>query len=276
MLASSTGMRRRSEHRVMSTALVTTAPRSVGDAMAARLRETALLVVACGVAGVFVAGVGRLLTLWLSALAAPEARGALTENGNVVGEITVGGSVALMLVAGVGSAVLGAGAFSLLRPWLPSGPVVRGLVFGGFLFAFLGAGVVDPPGADVVLLGDRAANVALFAGLFVAFGLIASGSLAFLDARVAPAPALSPRRWTLTVLGALPAVPGILGVVLGVSAALGLTLLGASVAMVVAERSERHGRHGPALLIRAGATAALVLVTALAGTDSVEGARTIL
>ena len=260
----------------MSTVLITTAPRSVGDAVAARLRELSLVVVACGVAGALVGGVGSRVVMRLSALAAPEARGALTDNGNVVGEITLAGTVALMLFAGVGSAILGAGAFTLLRPWLPSGTVVRGLAFGGFLLAFLGSAVVDPANADFVVLGDRALIVGLFSALFLAFGLVASGMLALLDARLAPAAALSPRGWTLTVLGALPVVPGILGVALGFSPELGLTLLGASVAMVGAGRLERHGRPDAARLARAGATSVLLAVTALAGVDSLDGVRTTL
>jgi hypothetical protein len=260
----------------MSTALITTAPRSVGDAMAAWLRETALLVVACGVAGALVGGLGSRLAMRLSALAATEARGALTENGNVVGDITLAGTVSLMLFAGVGSAIIGAGSFTLLRPWLPSGTVARGLVFGGFLLALFGASVVDPANADFVLLGDRALNVALFSGLFLAFGLVASGALAFLDARLAPAPTMSPKEWTLSVLGALPVIPGILGMVLGFSSELGITLLGATVAMIVAQRLERYDRHGTARLLRVGATAALVVVTALAGAGYADGVRTIL
>jgi hypothetical protein len=260
----------------MSTVLVTTAPRSVGDAVAARLRELTLVVVACGVAGALVGGVGSRVVMRLSALAAAEARGVLTENGNVVGEITLAGTVALMLFAGIGSAILGAGAFTLLRPWLPSATVVRGLAFGGFLLAFLGSSVLDPANADFVVLGASLLNVGLFSALFLAFGLVASGVLSLFDARLAPAAALSPKGWTLTVLGALPVVPGVLGVTLGFAPELGLTLLGASVAMVGADRLERHGRRDAARLVRAGATAALVAVTALAGADVLDGARTIL
>jgi hypothetical protein len=78
------------------------------------------------------------------------------------------------------------------------------------------------------------------------------------------------------VIGALPVVPGILALALGPSSDLGLALVGASVAMVVAGRLERQGRRGPAQLARLGATAALVTVTALAGANYLDGVRTIL
>jgi hypothetical protein len=254
MLAPSTETRDRSEHRAMSTAMVTTAPRSVGDAMAARLRDTALLVVACGIAGALIGGIGS----------------------RVVGEVRVSGTLVPMFVAGVGSAILGAGAFTLLRPWLPSSTIARGLVFGGFLLAFLGAVHVDSATADLVPGGDRPLDLAVSAGLSLAFGLVVSSALAFLDARTPPAAALSPKGWTLSVLGALPVVPGILAVTLGFSPELGLTLLGTSVAMVGADRIERHGRPGPARLVRAGATAVLIAVTALAAAHRLDGVGTML
>ncbi|HEX5936686.1 MAG TPA: hypothetical protein VFZ75_03185 [Actinomycetota bacterium] len=180
----------------MSSVLITTAPRSVGDAMACRLRETSVLVVACGLAGALVGGIGSRL---------------------VMRPITLEGTIGLVLLAGVGSAILGAGAFTLLRPWLPTGTVVRGLVFGGILLALLGGSVVDAANVDLVLLGDRVLTVVVFSGLFVAFGLVASGTLALLDGRLRPAPALSPRSWALTLVGALPVVPGIVGVLTIVS-----------------------------------------------------------
>jgi hypothetical protein len=237
------------EHRVMSTVPITTAPRSVGDAMAARLRETSLLVVACGVAGALAGGIGSML------LRRP---------------LTLEGIVGPLLFAGVGSAILGAGAFTLLRTWLPSGTVVRGLVFGGLVLALFGGSVVDPANADLVLPGTRV-DVVLIAGLFVAFGLVASGTFAMLDTRLRPAPALSPRSWALTLVGALPVVPGIVGLVTILSLRHGVPLLGASAAMVVARSIDRRGRPGAAQLVRVGATAALVAIVGLTGAASLDG-----
>jgi hypothetical protein len=234
----------------MSTVPITTAPRSVGDAMAARLRETSLLVVACGVAGALVGGIGSVL---------------------MIRPITLESTVGPMLFAGLGSAILGAGAFTLLRPWLPSGTVVRGSVFGGLLLALIGDRVVDPANADLVLLGDPVVNAVLFSGLFVAFGLVASGTLALLDGRLRPAPALSPRSWALTLVGALPVVPGIVGLVTILSLRHGIPLLGASAAMVVAGWVDRRGRPGAAQLVRAGAAAALVAILGLTGAASLDG-----
>lgn len=239
--------------------------------MAARLRETAIVVVASGIAGALVGGIGSRLAMRLAALAAPKVRGSLTENGNVVGEITLEGTIGLMIFAGLASAIFGVGAYVVARPWLPRRTVARGLVFGGFLLALMGTTVVDPGNPDFVILGDRLLNVAMFSGLFVAFGVVASGAVAFLEARVPPAATLSPRMWAVTAACALPLLPGLAGVALGFAPELGVPLVGAWVAMGLATASDRRERHGLAQLIRAGATAGMLVIVGLAGSEYVDG-----
>jgi hypothetical protein len=261
----------------MSAAVTTgVPPRSMGDAVAVTLRQTAIVVVGCGVAGALVGGIGGRLVMRLGALAAPEVHGALTENGNVVGDITIPGTIGLMVFAGVSSAIFGAGAYTVAGPWLPRSTGLRGLVFGGFLLALMGSTVVDPGNADFVILGDRLLNVAMFSGLFIAFGLVASGAVAFLDGRVPPAPALSPRMWALTVLCALPIIPGLAVMTLGFAPELGVPLVGAWATMLVSAALDRRGLRGSARLARASATAVLVVVVAIAGADYVDGVATIL
>jgi hypothetical protein len=253
-----------------------TPPRSVEEGMAATVRHTAIAAVGCGIAGALVGGIGSRLVMRLGALAAPEVRGALTENGNVVGDITIEGTIGLMIFAGVSSAIFGVGAYTVARPWLPRSTVARGLVFGGFLLALMGSTVVDPANADFVILGDRVLNVTLFSALFIAFGLAASGAIAFLADRVPRAPALSPRMWALTLLCALPVVPGLAVVTLGFAPELGVPLVGAWATMLLATALDRRDLRGPARLARATATAVLLVVVVLAGAEYVDGVATIL
>jgi hypothetical protein len=250
--------------------------RSFGDAIASRLRETAIVVVGSGIAGALVGGLGSRVVMRISALVAPEVRGMVTENGNVVGEITLAGTIALMVFAGLSSTVFGAGAFVVARPWLPRGTVARGLVFGAFLLALTGAAVVDKANADFVILGDRLLNVAMFSALFLAFGLVASSAIAVLDRRVPPAASLSPRMWALTAVCALPVVPGVLGVAFAFASQLGVPLIGAWLAMHAASAVDRRGRNGLAQLIRAGATAGMLVIVGLAGAEYVDSVTTIL
>lgn len=251
-------------------------PRPVGDMVAAALRQTAIVVVGCGIAGALVGGVGSRLVMRLAALAAPEVRGSLTENGNVIGDITLGGTIGLLLFAGVGSAIFGAGAFTVARPWLPRSTALRGLAFGGFLLALMGSNVVDPANADFVILGDRLLDVFMLSSLFVAFGLVASGAVTMLERRVPPSAALSPRMWAFTAIGALPVVPGLIGVAFAIAPQVGVPLVGAWGAMLSSISLERRGLRGPARLVRATATVVLLGVVVVAGAGYVDGVATIL
>jgi hypothetical protein len=259
-----------------ATASMPAPSHSVGDAVAATLRHAAIVVVGCGIAGALVGGIGSRLVMRLAALAAPEARGALTENGNVVGDITFEGTIGLMIFAGVSTAIFGAGAYTVAGPWLPRSTVARGLVFGGFLLALMGSTIVDSANADFVILGDRALNVAMFSSLFIAFGLVASGTVAVFDRRVPPAHALSPRMRVLALLCALPVVPGLAVVTLGFAPELGIPLVGAWAAMLGSGALDRRGLHGAARLVRATATGVILVVVTLAAADYVEGVVTIL
>lgn len=250
--------------------------RPIGDAVAAALRETAIVVIGCAIAGALVGGVGSRLVMRVAALAAPEVRGTLTENGNVIGEITLAGTIGLILFAGVGSAVFGAGGFTVARPWLPRSTALRGLVLGGFFLVLAGGNVVDPANADFVLLGDRLLNVAMLSSLFIAFGLVASGAVAILERRVPPSGALSPRVWALTAILALPVVPGLIGVAFAIAPQLGLPLVGAWGAMLSSIAIDRRGLGGPARLVRTIATLVLLGVVAFAGAEYVDGVATIL
>jgi hypothetical protein len=244
--------------------------------MAARLRAAAIVAIGSGIAGALVGGLGSRLAMRLAALAAPEVRGAVTENGASVGEITLGGTVALVVFAGVASTALGAGAFVVVKPWLPERTILRGVVFGGFLLATMGTSVIDAGNADFVILGDRLLNVAIFSALFLAFGVVASGAFTALEARVPDAAALSPRMWAVSAICALPVVPGVIGMAFGFGPRLGVPLLAASGAMLAVPAVERRGHHGLAQLIRLGATVGMLVVVGLAGADYVDNVIAIL
>jgi hypothetical protein len=255
---------------------VAAVPRSFGDAMAARLRELAIAVVSCGVAGVLVGGLGSRLVMRLAALAAPEARGVVTENGNVVGDITLAGTVGLVVLAGLASAVVGAGVLTVVRPWLPETPAVRGVVLGAILLALTGTAIVDPANADFVLLRDRALNVSMFSALFLAFGLVASSTIALLEARIVPAERFRPGTWFVSLVIAAPIVPGILAVVVASASRSGPVLVAASLAMHAAPAIERRRGRPAATLVRGLATLAMLAALSVAGAGYVDAVLTIL
>ena len=148
------------------------------------IRQVALLGTASVVVGVLVGGVGGRLVMRVSAIAAgSDAAGFVTENENTVGEITVGGTVALIVFGGELGGLLASIAVVGAEPWLRWMGPVRGIGFGlavlaaYFSFDTLDFRLIDPP----------ALNVAMFAGLFMVFGFAVSGVYWALDRKLPPA-----------------------------------------------------------------------------------------
>ena len=133
--------------------------RSLGGCLAAGL-----------VVGLVVAGLGSRLVMRLLAIADPDARGIITENGNVVGEITFGGTAGLVVFIGIPSGILGGLIVYLVRRWLPARLLWRGLVLSVVLLALLGRTVIDPDNFDFLFLDPAGLAVTLFGALFFLAG----------------------------------------------------------------------------------------------------------
>lgn len=129
------------------------------------------------VAGVLVLGFGsRLLMRLLAATSSTAAQGRLTDADEVVGEITLGGT--MFLVAGVGmfGGLAGVLGFSVLRRWLPRRSLAAGAL-GSTIGAGLVArptGVLDPDNHDFTLLSPAWLAVVLVVAMLLMFGLLAA------------------------------------------------------------------------------------------------------
>ena len=186
----------------------------------ALLRSLAGCVAAGVVVGLLVAGLGSRVVMRVLALADADARGTVTEAGNRVGEITAGGTLALILFVGIPAGVAAGLIVFLVRRWLPSRLVWRGLALSLALLALLAGTVIDADNIDFRLLEPSGLAVALFGVLFFLAGYV----LAVLADRWAPgAPPIFYRRG-VTVVGAI-----VLAVVVG----LGLADLGREIAEIV-------------------------------------------
>jgi hypothetical protein len=167
------------------------------------IRVLAATAMAGMVAGVIVGGIGSRLAMRILAItSAPQATGILTENGNRVGEITLGGTLALLLVGGLLLGPIGGVAYLGVRRWLPGPAWVKGLSFGFLLLAVFGLGILNPGNADFTRLGPKSLSVTLFALLFPLFGLTLA-PLAERLIRSFPAP-WPPRRASLVYVPLLP------------------------------------------------------------------------
>ncbi len=181
-------------------------------------------------AGILVTGPAvRLAMRLLAVTAGDDAQRRLTEAGQVIGEISLGGSIGLILFAGIGSGFVSGVLYLLVRRWLPSGRAA-GPVFG-LLHLVVFATRLDPlrpENPDFDLVGPGWLSVAAFGLTAVAHGVVV---VAFVNraSRSFPAALSKPRsRSALAV-----AVPPVLALV-PIAPILLLVVAGLGVTMVVA------------------------------------------
>jgi hypothetical protein len=124
--------------------------------------------------GILAAGAGgRLVMRLLAVTAGAGAQGRITEAEEVVGRISVGGTLGLVLFTGLFVGLPAAAGYLLLRRWLPAGRA-GGLAYGGLLLVAAGTRV-EPLRAgnpDFDLVGPGWLAVAAFAALVVFCGML--------------------------------------------------------------------------------------------------------
>lgn len=131
------------------------------------------------IAGVLVAGIGGRLVMRFAALAIPASHGALTDNGNRIGAITLDGSLALIVV-GLLFGGFGAILWVVVSPWLPGHGIRRALVAMPVTVAIGGNTLIQGENPDFRVLEHSPLVVAMLVGLVAVFGLV----LALLDDRL--------------------------------------------------------------------------------------------
>lgn len=228
------------------------------------MRALAAVVGAAAIAGALVAGLGgRLLMRVLAATSGDDARGKLTEAGEVIGEITFGGTVGFLVFVGIIVPVAAGFLYLILRHFLPVGAIVAGIVFGVLLLGTVGIDQpMAPDNVDFAILSPLWLAVTSITGLAVLFGMSFAALAARLDAGL---PSLSVG-WR--------AVPAHAGLVL-----CALPPFAFVTVPYVALRMILHGRARPLLQRPSVRTTGRVLVgiaTTIAATASVNAAVKIL
>lgn len=187
---------------------------------AAVLRALGGCVAAGLVAGLVIAGLGSRLVMRILALADSSAVGSFTESGNQVGDVTVGGTLGLVVFVGIPIGVLAGLIVFAVRRWLPSGQPWRGLACSAVLLTLLGGTVIDPDNVDFRILEPAPLAVALFGLLFLAAGFW----LPLLADRWGPGVPRFLYRQDVTIIG---------GVVIAAVVAFGLVAVGRDIAEMV-------------------------------------------
>jgi hypothetical protein len=179
------------------------------------------LAISAGVgAGILAAGAGgRLVMRLLAVTAGPDAQGRITEADQVVGRISVDGTVEFIIFTGLFFGAASGAAYLLLRRWLPGGRI-GGVAFGVLLLVLAGTRLepLRPTNPDFDLVGPGWVSVAAFAALVLFHGILVA-ALAGRLSRAVPLLALTPRAIVahvpllLIALGSVALAAAIVGVV---------------------------------------------------------------
>ena len=145
-------------------------------------------------AGLLVAGAGgRLAMRLLAATAGDGAQGRVTEADEIVGRITVGGTISFVVFVGLFFGFATGILYMLLRRWLPAGRL-GGLAYGGLLLVVAGTRI-DPlrsgnPDFDIVGPGWLA--LAVFSAIVLTHGMLVAALAARFSRTLRPFSLRSP------------------------------------------------------------------------------------
>jgi hypothetical protein len=124
-------------------------------------------------AGGIAGGFGGRLAMRVTALMATEAeQGTLTEAEEIVGDISTGGTIALLIFGGILFGLMGGLIYAAIARWFADAGRLRGVVFGLYLLGALGWTIIEGDNFDFSTLGSLWVNVLMFAGVFVLFGVV--------------------------------------------------------------------------------------------------------
>ena len=174
------------------------------------LRDIARGGISGALVGIVVGGLGARVVMRVAAILHPDAVGALTENGNRIGDITVGGTLFLVLFGLILCALAGV-LWVIASPWIPGRTGVRALLTAGIAIATGTPLLIIGRNPDFVILDHDPVVVALLVALVGLIGLSIALLDSWLDRRLPHA--VTGRRGpaafytTVTLIGAVLVVP---------------------------------------------------------------------
>jgi hypothetical protein len=171
-----------------------TAPPPIGLVVRRYLWSLAVAVASGVGAGLLAAGAGgRLVMRLLAVTAGPTAQGRVTEADQVVGRISVDGTLGFVVFTGLFVGLVTGVLYLLVRRWLPTGRAA-GLAYGALLLVVAGTRLdpLRPANPDFDLVGPGWVSVAAFSALVVFHGVLVA-ALAGRVSRAVPLLGTRPR-----------------------------------------------------------------------------------
>jgi hypothetical protein len=168
--------------------------------------------------GVVVGGLGGRVAMRLVALLIPDASGSFTENGNRIGDITLGGSLGLIIFAGLFVGIFVGVIWVVVSPWLPRSLGLRTLAAVPLAIGLGAFGLIQGNNPDFSVLGYEASVILVLLGLVGLVGASMAVVDAWLDRRLPRARSVRSRETgiyaAISLIGALFAV-GVVATFLG-------------------------------------------------------------
>jgi hypothetical protein len=151
------------------------------------------------VVGILVGGLGGRLVMRLATILHEDRVGLGTENGEVIGAITVDGTIALMIFGGLGMGLLAGTIWVIVGPWIPGRGLGRAVATAVAAIALGTPSLIERTNPDFAVLGRDPLVVALLVALVGAFGFAIAIVDGALDGRL-PRPRRGPTVATTTYL----------------------------------------------------------------------------
>ena len=236
-------------------------PASVGPAGPISVTHGVILreIARGGLTGIIVGlvggGIGGRIVMRLAAIVVPGSEGAITENGNRIGDITAGGTVALLVFGmfiGGGVATI----WVVVSPWIPGAGLRRAVLTMPIAVALGAPALIVGSNPDFAVLGHDPVVVAILVGLIGLIGLLFALVDDTLERRLPAAvgPALT-AYGTIVIVGVAFAL-GILFSFLTdwrfIVQLMGLVLIGLGLATILDWVQRLKGRPRPSWLTNAG------------------------
>ena len=195
---------------ISATGAGTTSQRVASPGLPDVLRDIARGGIAGALAGSVIGGLGGRLVMRLVALLHPDATGLFTENGNRVGDITLGGS-AFVVLFGLTVGLVAGVVWVVAGPWVPGAPRLRAFLTAGLAVTIGTPLLIIGRNPDFVLLDHDPRVVALLVSLVGLVGLSIPPIDGWLE-RQLPRAGLARTRWTvlyavIAVIGAVLVLP---------------------------------------------------------------------
>jgi hypothetical protein len=162
-----------------------------------------------GLAGILIGvfgGVGARIVMRLDALLLPDTVGAFTSNGNRIGDITIGGTLALVL-GGVIAGLQAGTIWVAVSPWIPRTGLARAVLTMPIVVAIAGPGLIEGDNPDFLVLHFDPIVVALLIALVAICGFVFALVDDWLERRL---PHLAPGQGRVTPMYAIVTILGFL------------------------------------------------------------------